>query len=377
MGIAMQGNWTVRVRSRNAAYAQRFVIDGAQVGNGVHDGIVGRGVIVKGAHWTLQVQHRPTRQAWRNSRQRLGLPAIDQGRLRVSITSNDGGLDDDYDDLVIECSLPVRRDEQVVYGEVCSHAGSSPFNPHRDDYLVIDAPVDVRSLCARYPALASVVAKLYPQRMSAPAGAFVDLTPMVIPSRLAGVPVGLVFESRPLPDADVARMAEEAAVAALEASVSRVPFRAFAMKAGAEALCRAELEGMAMLQKEVIHQTCDATPEPGLVLRFQRYHRSAAEIVGEPYRGSGLREELGMAVTDEQGRYLFRFRRRETDVHPDLIVQVSAMGRPPCFESAPYDRVANLRRIDVRVPRDACRAGFHSSAVRACHAEVATGPSFV
>lgn len=376
MAITMQGNWTVQVRSRNAAYAQRFVIDGADVGHGAHDGIVGRRVIVKGAHWTLQVQHRPPREGWRPSMQRLGLPRVEDGRLLVGISSNDGGLDDDYDDLVIDCSLPVRRDEQVVYGQVTSHEGNSPFNPSRDDYLVVDAPVDTRWLCARHPALASVVARLYPQRMAAPAGSSVELSPMVIPNGVAGVAVGLVFESRLLPEAEMTRMDEDAAVAALQTRVSRVPFQTFTMKAGAEALSARELEAVAALQTDLIHQACRLRPEPGLVLRFQRYHRSAAEIVGEPYRGNGLREELGAAVSDEQGHYVFRFHRREAEVAPDLIVQVSAAGRPPCFESAPYDRVAHLRRIDVCVPRDACRAVPHQPSDEAGEAEATARTGF-
>jgi hypothetical protein len=76
MAITMQGSWTVQVRARDAAYAQRVVIDGADEGNGVHDGLVGQRLHVKGAHWTLQVQHRPTRHAWRDSTLRLGLPSV-------------------------------------------------------------------------------------------------------------------------------------------------------------------------------------------------------------------------------------------------------------------------------------------------------------
>ena len=60
MAITMQGSWTLRVKSRNAAYAQRFIVSGAASGNGVHDGSVGTKVVVTGAQWSLQVQHQPT-----------------------------------------------------------------------------------------------------------------------------------------------------------------------------------------------------------------------------------------------------------------------------------------------------------------------------
>lgn len=355
MAITMQGSWTVRVRARDAAYAQRVVIDGADVGNGVHDGIVGRRLHVTGAHWTLRVQHRPTREAWRESQLRLGLPSVESGLLRVEIGSNDGGLDDAYDDLVLDCSLPIARCEHVVYGEVTAHDAASPFNPRRDDYLVLDAPVDVAAVCARYPALEGVIGKLYPQRWRTTAGLHGDLTPLVLPSGLPAASVGLRFESR-LDDADRCGADQETAVRMLQASVGRVPFQAHAMEAGATILTHAEFGAIAHLRDRLLRQPCDTVPAASLMLRFERYHRSASEAAGGAYRGTGLREQLGYAITDGQGRYLFRFRQPRGDVSPDLLVQASAQGCAPCFETAPYDRVANLRRIDLCVPREACAA---------------------
>lgn len=349
MAITMQGSWTVRVRARHAAYAQRFVVTGAEQGNGVHDGIVGQEIHVSGAHWALQVQHRPTRQPWRDSFQRLGLPSVEGGLLRVPLTSNDGGLDDDYDDLVIECSMPVSRHEHVVYGEVAWHTSASPFNPRRDDYLVIDAPFALQALEAQFPALAPVIAKLYPQRVSAATNRDPDLSPLVIPNGLPGVGVGLRFESRPGVIYDPAD--EAAAVDGLRASVGRVPFQSQAMAAGVAALSAGELASIARLRDRVMREASEGAPAPGLAVRLQRYHRSPDEAAGGPYRGNGLREELGHTVADECGRYLFRFRQDERSPDPDLIVQVGPAGRAACFESAPYDQVTNLRRIDLSVPR--------------------------
>ena len=353
MAITMQGSWTVQVRARDAAYAQRVVIEGADVGNGVHDGIVGQRLYVSGAHWTLQVQHRPTRQAWRESLLRLGLPGVESGLLRVEIGCNDGGLDEAYDDLVLDCSLPISRCEHVVYGEVSTHESASPFNPRRDDYLVIDAPVDVSAVCARYPALEAVIGKLYPQRWRTTAGLHGDLTPLVLPNGLPSAAVGLRFESR-LEEADRCAADQDAAVRMLQASVGRVPFQAHAMEAGATILTRAELGAIAHLRDQLMRQPCDTVPAPSVVLRFERYHRSASESAGGAYRGTGLREQLGQAMTDGRGRYLFRFRQLRGEVSPDLLVQAGGVGSAPCFETAPYDRVANLRRIDLCVPLEAC-----------------------
>ena len=38
MAITMQGNWTVSVKSKDAAFPQRFLISGAVSGNGTYDG---------------------------------------------------------------------------------------------------------------------------------------------------------------------------------------------------------------------------------------------------------------------------------------------------------------------------------------------------
>lgn len=353
MAITMQGSWTVQVRARDAAYAQRIVVEGAEVGNGVHDGIVGQCLYVSGAQWTVQVQHRPTRQAWRESTLRLGLPSVESGLLRVEIGSNDGGLDEAYDDLVLDCSFPISRSEHVVYGEVTTHDATTPFNPRRDDYLVIDAPVDVPSVCARYPALEAVIGKLYPQRWRHTAGMHADLSPLVLPNGLPSAAVGLRFESR-LDEADRCAGDQDAAVRMLQASVGRVPFQAHAMEAGATILTRAELGAIAHLRDQLMRQPCDTAPAASVLLRFERYHRSASESAGGAYRGTGLREQLGQAMTDARGRYLFRFRQMRGEVSPDLLVQVSGAGCAPCFETAPFDRVVNLRRIDLCVPQKAC-----------------------
>lgn len=355
MAITMQGSWTVQVRARDAAYAQRIVIEGAEVGNGVHDGVVGQRVYVTGAHWTLQVQHRPTRQGWRESLLRLGLPNVDAGLLRVEIGSNDGGLDDAYDDLVLDCSLPISRCEHLVYGEVTTHDGAGLFNPRRDDYLVLDAPVDVPAVCARHPALEAVIGKLYPQRWRTTAGLHGDLTPLVLPNGLPGAAVGLRFESR-ADEADRCGADQDMAVRLLQASVGRVPFQAHAMEAGATILTRGELGAIAHLHDQLMRQPCDTAPAAAVLLRFERYHRSASESAGGAYRGTGLREQLGEAMTDGHGRYLFRFRQVRGEASPDLVIQAGGPGRAPCFETAPYDRVANLRRIDLCVPLDACAA---------------------
>src|SRR6185503_14748520 len=104
-------------------------------------------------------------------------------------------------------------------------------------------------------------------------------------------------------------------------------------------------------------------PAPGILLRFNEYDRTATERAGGPYAGTGNREDLGVAATDEQGNYLFRFSRSLADfasesadlavgelpsdaIRPDVIVQVLGTGGVQ-YESAPYFDIPNLRRIDL------------------------------
>ena len=56
MLISMQGNWTVRVKSKEAAFDQRFIVGGATTGNGTHAGTVGTTVAVTGTQWTIAIR---------------------------------------------------------------------------------------------------------------------------------------------------------------------------------------------------------------------------------------------------------------------------------------------------------------------------------
>lgn len=376
MAITMQGAWTIRVSARNAAFAQRFTVSGADVGNGTYNGTVGTSVFVSGAQWSVNIQHQPTAQPWRDSAQRIGFPGIAGGLLRFEIRSNDSGADQDYDDLVLSCSLPAASADYVLYGTVKTYSGRCLFNPCRDDYVVLDPPLHLPTLCERFPRLCDVLAKLYPEKLRIPRIPLPDpppeLTPIVIPTGIPSVANGLVFQSRlaraPQPDAKLQpEQHEAAAVSALGLSVKRTAFKAAPMAAGLTRLTPDELETIAQIRDIGIRLRCHVERAPGLLLRFQEYDRTASEKLGGPYTGSGARQDLGLAVTDELGNYIFRFSPSLTDIaeeasdvapgeplaaqlRPDVIVQVLGTGLTPSYETAPYNNVANLQRIDLCVP---------------------------
>lgn len=377
MAITMQGSWTLRVSARNAAFPQRFVVSGAATGNGTYDGTVGGSVFVTGAQWSVNVQHQPTGQPWRDSAQRIGFPGVSGGLLRFDIRSNDSGADQDFDDLVLTCSLPASSSDYVLYGTVRTYAGACLFNPCRDDYVVLDPPFHLPTLCERFPRLCAVIEKLYPERLRVPPIPLPDpppeLLPIVIPTGVPSVANGLVFQSQlpraPQADEQPFAQREADAVAALGLSVRRTAFKSTAMAAGLDKLSRADLETIAAIRDVGVRLRCNVERAPGLLLRFQEYDRTATERLGGAYSGAGTRQDLGLAVTDQLGHYIFRFSPSLADLaeetadvgigetlavqlRPDVIVQVLGTGLTATFETAPYNNVANLQRIDLCVPHD-------------------------
>ena len=113
---------------------------------------------------------------------------------------------------------------------------------------------------------------------------------------------------------------------------------------------------------------CKRTTLGNYGLRFQEYDRTAAELAGGAYTGTGDRENLGVTATDSFGNYVFRFSRTVSDIIveglndvavaedatvqalPDIIAQVLGAGLVPAAETACFFNVQTLQRIDICVP---------------------------
>ena len=170
MSISMQGTWTITVKSKHAAYNQRFVVQGSTNGkDGVHAGSIGTSVVVAGPQWSVAVENDQGTGNWVPSNERISTPATIGGMLAFDIKSDDGGgsggNDRDYDDLVLTCSLVPSDSEFVLYGKVRSYSGLCRFNPCFPlPYVVIDTPgVLQRSLAdAR---IRGAIEALYPERL--------------------------------------------------------------------------------------------------------------------------------------------------------------------------------------------------------------------
>lgn len=392
MSIAMQGAWTVSVKGKSAAYPQRFVISGADIGNGTYPGETTTApVFVSGAQWSLRVEHNPTGPvSWIPSAERITFPTLSAGQVRFDIRSNDSGGDLDYNDLVLTCSTPASPADYVVYGTAKSYAGLCKLNPCKTfPWAVIDSPRHLRDLL-RYAPVRDALRKLYPERIYPYLERRRVVPPRPEPDPTPFIPLMLPLAATATRDSrDTLPQSMNPASAAgvkdrlEDAQTARVdvagPVRFATQSVELGAVARAEIAPYALeiaRIKDILAVGCKVKNQPGLLLRFQEYDRTVAELTGGPYTGTGHRQPLGHAVTDEQGNYVFRFTQTLEDVaaetsdvlsdgtplatqlRPDLIVQVVSGGTDGVlYESALHPDVPNLKRIDLCVPEHVLNLG--------------------
>lgn len=377
MAITMQGAWTVSVKSKAAAFPHRFIIQGSSNADGTYEGVVGGAAVpVTGDQWSIAIQHDPTGPGgWMPSAERLTWPAIAAGQIQFDIRSNDSGNDQDYDDLVLTCSTAANDSEFVLYGRARTYSGFCRFNPcFPFPWLVIDTPQALRELL-QYDSVRAVLEKLYPERLRPrpiPEPDPPPFRPMMIPLSETAEDITLQFPLAPGP-----RQAASLAAAAQPAS-DMADLVQLSRRLPGSAVLKDSAAHIADISKLVdrLRLTCSAKAQPGLLLRFLEYDRTAAELGGGAYTGTGDRQILGLTVTDEQGHYLFRFTRAladiaeevsdvpaggvlATELRPDLLVQVISGGATSTvlFETGLHTNIPNLKRIDLCFPESALNPG--------------------
>ena len=379
MSITMQGNWTVTVKSKNAAFAQRFVVSRPGSPDIIVDGAAGNSVFVNAPQWAINVQSRASSSApWIDSKQRITFPTTSGGLVHFDINTDDTGGDLDYNDLVLTCSMPVASSEFVVYGNAKTYSGPCIFNPCFRFYLAIETPWALRR-AMEVPDLRKIIEKLYPERI--PRRPWPDpgplFTPMLLPKAGPQLTQGMVFRSAgtraPAPAGQIqnekdVRKFQEAAVGKLRGRAVLASFDGAPISAGSSLLTQNDIFSIAKISdRSRLRFYCDDEPAPGLLLRFQEYDRTDLEKAGGAYTGTGTRENLGLAATDELGNYIFRFSRTPADFadealdvapgedlatqfYPDVIVQALGSSLDVEFETAPYYNIPNLLRIDLCMP---------------------------
>jgi hypothetical protein len=393
MAIPMQGSWTVSVKSKNADFPQQFVIAGADSGNGTYVGTVGTSANVTGAHWRIQIQNNPG-TGFSNSAEQIKFPTISGGNYRFDIESNDAGGDQDFNDLILTCSTPVTATDFVVYGHAKAYSGRCflPCFPH---WLVIDSDLVLREALT-YPAIRKAIEQLYPERVRIkkpiPEPDPRPFVPMMIPlteDRLIPEKRVQLLRLPPAEEVKPARGARDAAPAEKSLSLRTAAVSSLREAASLE-FDRAAIGSII----DKIVPLCSIESLAGYPIRFEEYDRTVAELGGGPYTGTGTREDLGQAVTDRNGNYVFRFTRsiaqfiEETNIDvapgesevvqsmPDLIVKLLDAMAPGgvAFESAPYWNVPVFKRIDLcfrKPPRTGCQGGRNIQALGAIRLGIA------
>lgn len=375
MTITMQGSWSVSVKSKSAAYPQRFTIAGAATGNGTYAGQVSTPpVYVTGDSWSITIQNDPG-TGFTDSADRIKFPTVSAGQYRFDIESNDAWTGDmDFNDLILNCSTPQTATDFFIYGNVMTYSDPCIFNPCIRKWVVIESVIALQE-ALKYPVLRAPIEKLYPERIFPdipPRGPFPDpppFVPIVIP----------LHEETALPvkQAQVLRLAKltpqpKSRKAGTEGEVASTPITVRSLPISTPEKLAVEIDRVS-LGRYVDHLVpfCETEPLAGFVLRFLEYDRTNAELAGGTYAGTGTKEHLGICATDRNGNYIFRFSRsiaqfleeRDVDVAlgedevvqvmPDVIAQVldSVSTYGVAYESAPYWNVPLLKRIDLCIPR--------------------------
>ncbi|MBI2862044.1 MAG: hypothetical protein HYX89_04420, partial [Chloroflexi bacterium] len=378
MAITMQGPWTVSVKSKGATYAQRFIISGAAIGNGTYAGEVATPPVsvvpVFGTGWSIRIQNNPGK-GWVDSNDQIKFPTISVGQYHFDIESNDAGSDQDFNDLILTCSTPQTATDFIIYGHASYYSEGCFFNPCFPGWVIIDSHLGLLE-ALKHPILKDLIEKLYPDRLwyeRPPIGPIPDpppFKPIVIPLREETVlpaKQAQVFKTIALSPMASASMAQRSA----EIAHTVVGLQSFTLgKTMPVAALEFDRTAVASLVDR-LRPLCETGPLKGVVLKFQEYDRTNAELAGGAYSGTGNREDLGVCATDRNGNYIFRFTRSIADIahevavdvapgedvavqaFPDVIVQLLDPMAPGgvSYESAPYWNVSLFKQINICVPK--------------------------
>ena len=363
MAIGLQGTWSVSVKSKHAAWDQRFVIAGSDNGvDGTYAGTTSApAVLVQGDQWGVTVQYNPTGPvSWTESRARLADFRVEGGFFRVDVESDDGGAggDQDFNDLILTLSKPLNDSEWIVYGTAKSYKGICGFNPcFPYPWVVVDTPLQLERLL-RYREVRPILERVYGTDVARLAERE-RFTPLVLAR--GGTPRG-GFTVRGGTEVEVVTKSKKERLDVSDEATVRV---------ASFAELQADLtvaEAGVFDRLEPIHP-CESEAIAQALLRFAEYDRTDAELGGAPYEGFGDREILGLTATDEEGNYVFSFKRTlsqlfeessgdapagsdpATEARPDLLIQfVDDPEGIAVHETAPYYNIPNVRRIDLCIP---------------------------
>lgn len=371
----MQGNWTVAVKSKSAAFPQRFVVQGALSGNGTYTGVAGTTAFVTGIEWSIAIQNNPG-TGWQGSETKLLFPHQVGGVYEFDIQSNDAGPDQDFNDLILTCSTPVNVNDFVVYGNVTLYSGSCIFNPCRTFPYVIETAAALQA-ALKNPVLSNWIRQYYPERILGyvnpnPPDPAPYFTPIVLDVTGAAMQSNTSVQYKRIANTEKAKSAK--AANATGASMLASNFERISSTAQSADVVTAQSAENISLVKNIsgLFRHCITDAGANLTLTFEEYNRTDAEKLGGAYTGTGDRRQLGNTITDMNGNYILFFtfgmippfledgtdigpgENANIAVYPDVIVKiVSSSPSRVIYESAPYYNIPNLKRIDICLPESA------------------------
>jgi hypothetical protein len=381
MAILMQGTWNIQVIQKAAAREQRFVISGASSpNNGPHPGVVGSPVLtVSGFDWNITVQSK-SGTTWLNSTEKIQFPT--SAISGFNILSDDAGAtpDLDFNDLVLHVT-PVATSgatDYFAYGNVSCYKGfCRVFNPCFPRYIVIDSQIALNEALLN-PHLRDYIQKVYPDKvfqkpikLPIPIPDPPPFTPLMLPLQndlLLPNKEATLFKRQMIEQPGIKKSAkDESAAMETFTAVSSARFTNTITGSGiTSTIDKVAIAGF----RDKIHLHCDVDAMPFAILRVLEYDRTDAEKAGGAYTGTGNRQVLGYAITDNFGNYVFRFQRTDFDdlsevdvdmasgenifvqAKPDLIIQLldPEDSGSVLHESALYVNVGTFKKINICFP---------------------------
>ncbi|WP_109851657.1 hypothetical protein [Aquimarina sp. AU58] len=371
MIISMQGDWNVKVKAKSASYPQRFIVIGADTGNGTHSGTVGTTVNVTGDQWAIAIQNDPG-GGYQQSDTKIKFPKTIGGNHSFEILSNDAGGDSDFNDLVLECSTPVNINDFLIYGHVSMYSGRCLFNPCWRGPFVIDTYVGLLE-ALKNNKIKKYIEKIYPERIPEDIGPFppdpAPFKPMVIDLKGEATKpkTELLYQRLENPDLITKKEAKEKASEFAATNYKLINTR----KREVSLVDRSKVQDLKLVKAiEGLYFRCNTEPANNITLTFEEYDRTAAELAGDAYTGEGNRRLLGDTITDMNGNYIFRFsfdmsfpgiedssdqapgENINVVAYPDVIVKVTSLApNTILYESAPYYNIPNKKRINLCLPK--------------------------
>ena len=377
MAILMQRSWNIQVTQKSAARDQRFVVSGAATGNGAHPGVVGSPVVsvTSSGDWSIVIQSK-IGSTWVNSTEKIQFPSSASSGFNIASDDYNVTPDGDFNDLVLHCT-PIAASgvtDYFTYGNVSCYTGFCRFNPCFPGFIVIDTLKALQEAILN-PQIRDYIQKVYPDRLFEQP---IKL-PIPLPDPPPFIPLMLPLQSDnllPHKEATIFRKQKVERTNIKESKAETNSSENF-VAVGAARFRNATISNARVVDKvklagifDKFRFNCDVNPLSFSILRFLEYDRTNAEKAGGPYTGTGNRQVLGYAITDNFGNYVFRYQRSDFDdlsevdvdvasgenlfvqARPDIIVQLLDPFDASIIEheTALYANVSTFKRINLCFP---------------------------